>query len=121
MKYGTDENDVEAVCREIGRLHDAGNRDELLEIVRELLSTALEDANKLAARATELQRTLYGRQSERVSPNQLDRRLPSRRTKTHHRTHAAPRRLEPHACSLLDHVRSFVRGRMQICWPRNAT
>jgi hypothetical protein len=73
MKYGTDENDVEAVCREIGRLHDAGNRDELLEIVRELLSTALEDANKLAARVTELQRTLYGRQSERVSPNQLDR------------------------------------------------
>lgn len=71
MNRGTDVHGVEAACKEIGRLYDAGRRDELLTIVRELLGAALEDVDKLAARVTELQRTLYGRKGERLSPDQL--------------------------------------------------
>jgi transposase len=71
MKRDMDGHGVEAACEEIGRLYDAGRRDELLAIVRELLGAALENADKLAARVTELQRTLYGRKGERLSPNQL--------------------------------------------------
>jgi hypothetical protein len=71
MNHGTDGHGVEAACKEIGRLYDAGRREELLAIVREPLGAALEDADKLAARVTELQRALYGRKGERLSPNQL--------------------------------------------------
>lgn len=68
MKRDTDGHEVEAACEEIGRLYDAGRREELLAIVRALLGAALENADKLAARVTELQRTLYGRKGERSAP-----------------------------------------------------
>jgi hypothetical protein len=71
MKRDTDGRGVEDACEEIGRLYDAGRREELLAIVRALLGTALEKADKLAARVAELQRTLYGRKGEQLSPNQL--------------------------------------------------
>ncbi|HEX6241040.1 MAG TPA: hypothetical protein VFZ61_09105, partial [Polyangiales bacterium] len=71
MKRDADGHGVDAACDEIGRLYDAGRRDDLLAIVRALLGAALQNADKLAARVTELQRTLYGRKGERLSPNQL--------------------------------------------------
>lgn len=71
MKRDADGHGVDAACEEIGRLYDAGRREELLAIVRALLGAALENADKLATRVTELQRTLYGRKGEGLSPNQL--------------------------------------------------
>lgn len=71
MKHGTADNGVEAACQEIGRLHDAGKRDELLATVRDLLCAALESSRALAAEVRELRYKLYGRKSERLSPHQL--------------------------------------------------
>jgi transposase len=71
MKHGTADNGVEAACQEIGRLHNAGKRDELLATVRDLLRAALESSRVLAAEVRELRDKLYGRKSERLSPHQL--------------------------------------------------
>jgi hypothetical protein len=58
MKRDTDGRGVEDACQEIGRLYDAGRRDELLAIVGALLGAALEKADRLSARVTELQQAL---------------------------------------------------------------
>lgn len=71
MERSADGHGVEDACKEIGRLYDAGRREELLAMVQELMEAALAEADKLAARVTELQRMLYGRKGEGLSPNQL--------------------------------------------------
>lgn len=52
-------------------LYDAGDRAGLLDTVHELLSAALRQANQLAAKVAHLTQQLYGRRTERISPNQL--------------------------------------------------
>lgn len=52
-------------------MFDAGEKDQLLETVTELLTGALQQANALSARVAELTRQLYGSRKERINPQQL--------------------------------------------------
>ena len=62
---------VGAVRSELEQMFDDGDKDRLLETVTKLLTSALKQADSLAARVAELTRQLYGPRKERISPNQL--------------------------------------------------
>lgn len=71
MQRSTRDRGIEEACDHLAKLFDAGDKDALLGTVRELLSAALHDVDVLSARVAELLRSLYGRRSERISPDQL--------------------------------------------------
>jgi len=56
---------------ELARLYDAGERTALLDTVHDLLFASLQQTNRLAAQVAHLTQQLYGRRTERISPNQL--------------------------------------------------
>jgi transposase len=62
---------IDAVCEELGKLYDAGDREVLLQTIRHLLSATLNDVDALSGRVAELLQRLYGRKSERIDVNQL--------------------------------------------------
>ena len=59
------------VCAQLAEMFDAGEKDRLLETVKELLTGALQEANAQSARVAELLKKLYGQKKERISPHQL--------------------------------------------------
>lgn len=71
MAKAPDDFGVDAVCSELAEMFDAGEKDRLLETVKELLTGALQEANAQSARVAELLKKLYGQKKERISPHQL--------------------------------------------------
>jgi transposase len=63
--------DVAAVVDELRALWDADRKDQALEVVESLLSAMFDERKQHVAKIRELLRKVYGRSSERLSPNQL--------------------------------------------------
>lgn len=63
--------DLDSVVGELGRLFDAGQKDVLLGAVRSVLAAAHTENLQLTQKVAELLKKVYGRSSERISPNQL--------------------------------------------------
>jgi transposase len=71
MERRVRDDGIDAVCAELGKLYDAGNKEALLQLIRHLLSATLNDVDALNGRVAELLQKLYGRKSERIDLNQL--------------------------------------------------
>jgi transposase len=71
MERSVRDDGIDAVCEELGKLYDAGDREALLQMIRHLLSATLNDVDALSGRVAELLQKLYGRKSERIDVHQL--------------------------------------------------
>ena len=71
MPSSESKQQVEEVCRAVGGLFDAGEKQRAIELVEAALSALVRENRSLGARLGEALRKLYGRSSEKVDPNQL--------------------------------------------------